>query len=205
MSKDPGFIIGGGPSLRGFDFESLLGLRCMAINAAFKEVPWADCAFIGDTRLLDRLAEDDDWTRFGGDRYTRDTQLARVTKEQPKYMWPLRTQDEWSTTPGCVITLGNTGLCGINLAELLGWDPIFLLGFDADGDRGDGRMDNYHAHYPRDWAKPTAFSREKFVRIFDSVKSAVRAKVYNCNPDSELTCFPKITPEDAIQRCHDCV
>lgn len=187
--------------MKSFDFEQLQDRRVMAINVAFKEVPWSSCAVIGDTRLLDDLADDEDWMAFKGARYSRDTQLARLSKTQPAPIENLETQQEWSTNQGCVVSLGNTGLCGLNLAELLGWDPIFLLGFDADGDRGDGRMANYHDHYPKDWAKPEAFSRQKFVRVFESVRRSITTKVYNCNPKSSLDCFEKITMAEAIALC----
>lgn len=42
------FLIGGGPSLRCFDFGRLLGRHCLAINEAFVDAPWADLLFFRD-------------------------------------------------------------------------------------------------------------------------------------------------------------
>ena len=35
------FIIGGGPSLKGFDFARLKDKTCVAVNLSFRYVPWA--------------------------------------------------------------------------------------------------------------------------------------------------------------------
>lgn len=198
--SNPGFIIGGGPSLSGFDFRSLRGKRCMAINVAFKEVPWADIALIGDTRLLDHLADDKDWDRFTGDRYTRASQLSRAKEPQPKDITPLETQEAWSRQKGCVVSLGNTGLCGLNLAELLGWSPLFLLGFDCGGFDETGRLANYHLRYPLRWLKPGLYLVDKFTQAFRAVIGDIRAEVYNCDSKSGLECFPKITFQEAIAK-----
>lgn len=195
---NPGFIIGGGPSLKDFDFRLLRGLRCMAINVAFKDVPWADIAFIGDTRLLDHLAGDKNWDRFTGDRYTRASQLSRAKELQPKDITPLESQETWSRQKGCVVSLGNTGLCGLNLAELLGWSPLFLLGFDCGGFDEAGRLANYHERYPLRWLKTGLYLVNKFTKAFDSVISDIRAEVYNCDSKSGLEYFPKINFQEAL-------
>ena len=46
------FIVGGGPSLKGFDFERLRGERVIAINKAFYDVPFADIVFAMDSPFL---------------------------------------------------------------------------------------------------------------------------------------------------------
>mgnify|MGYP002682074433 CR=1 FL=1 len=47
------FIVGGGPSLKGFDFGRLRGERVIAINRAFEACPTADIMFAMDPRLYD--------------------------------------------------------------------------------------------------------------------------------------------------------
>jgi len=207
----PGFIIGGGPSLRGFDFGRLRGLLCMAINVAFKDVPWADIAYIGDARLLDQLADDPDWSAFNGLRYTRSHPLGRSL--QPKFINVLVRSDRWEK-PGFIIggganpvriaSLGNSGLSGVNLAEQLGWSPIFLLGFDCGGFTGSGKMANYHDRYPEHWRKPGPFLTKKFTDGFRDVLPDITAEVYNCNLQSELECFPKLTFDEAVDLCRSC-
>ena len=196
--SNPGFIIGGGPSLRGFDFEALRDLRCMAINVAFKDVPWAEVAYVGYARLLDQLADDPEWGKFEGLRYTRSHQTGRLQKLQPQNVNVLRRADAWQTDPSRIASLGNSGLSGVNLAEQLGWSPIFLLGFDCGGFTKSGKMANYHDRYPDHWRKPGSLLMSKFTDGFRKVLSDITAEVYNSNPQSELDCFPKVTFEEAV-------
>lgn len=173
----------------------------MAINVAFKDVPWAEVAYIGDTRALDLLADDAAWKAFEGSRYTRANKLERTKKPQPKAITGLTEIRRWSKDKGSVVGLGTAGLGGLNVAEQLGWDPIFLLGFDCDGYTRDGRMGNYHDRYPSNWAKSGGAMTFKFTRAFNMVSGDITAKVYNCNPASQLECFPKITIERAFELC----
>ena len=205
-SVKPGFVIGGGPSLKGFDFERLRNRRCLAVNMAFKDVFGAWGAYIGDARLINKLSLDPYWPRFQGKRFTRRDHWYKSKADPGTLLGRFRyrlldSMTVWSSYPGSVVHLGNGGLAAMNVAELHGWDPIFLLGFDCSGDRGDGRMANYHDRYPRGWAKPAAYLEKKFVNSFEAVKKGIRSKVYNCNPDSALDVFEKITFERALEIC----
>lgn len=176
----------------------------MTINVAFKEVPWAKVAYVGDARLLDEIAEDPDWGVFEGLRYTRAQQTGRLEKRQPQHINVLRRSNSWETDPSKIASLGNSGLSGVNLAEQLGWSPIFLLGFDCCGFTETGKMANYHDLYPDDWRKPGTFLTKKFTDGFARVLNDITAEVYNCNPQSELDCFHKLTFDEAIDKCRNC-
>jgi len=64
---EPCFIIGGGPSLKGFDFESLRGKgRVIAINRAYEHVPFADVHFFMDNRYYKRVQGEAAWQTFRG-------------------------------------------------------------------------------------------------------------------------------------------
>ena len=197
----PGFLIGGGPSLKKFQFERLRGRRCMAVNVAFKDVPWAEIGYVGDTRLLDQLADDKDWAAFAGLRYTRANKLAQAKKPQPKKIKGLVEIRRWAKNKTEIVGLGNSGLSALNLAEHLGWDPVFLLGFDCCGYTSKGKMGNYHARYPPEWAKPGTSMHMKFTRAFRMVSDDIRIKVYNCTAESQLDCFPKISFDEALHLC----
>ena len=79
----------------------------------------------------------------------------------------------------------SSGAAAIWLADRLGCHPIYLLGFDM----GEGR---WHDNYPRDWDDVSS-PYEKFrLEIEESIARQVRANVYNCSPNSSLTCFPHL-------------
>lgn len=201
----PGFVIGGGPSLRGFDFERLRGQRCLAVNVAFRDVPWAESIYIGDTRLLTRVFDSGNWKSLAGRMYTRANRRQEAGVPKEPFAQCFLPQHEWATDPKGIriCDRGQSGLSAVNLAELLGYDPIFLLGFDCKGTIPErpGLMANYHDRYPKDWNKPEAHMSQKFTAAFDDVKDDIRAKVYNCSPDSALECFEKITFEKAMEIC----
>jgi hypothetical protein len=57
---EPCFIIGGGPSLKGFDFNRLRGQgRVIAINRALEYAPWADVVFFMDWKLYKRYHDNE--------------------------------------------------------------------------------------------------------------------------------------------------
>src|SRR5580765_4838948 len=41
----PVAVIGGGPSLKGFDFEALCGCHVLAVKGSMFDIPWADAGF----------------------------------------------------------------------------------------------------------------------------------------------------------------
>ena len=82
----------------------------------------------------------------------------------------------------------NCGIGALNLADVLGADPIYLIGFDCKTD--DKRRTHGHDRYPWEWGtNPRRFKR--WVEEFIWASKLVRAKVYNLNPQSAIECFEK--------------
>jgi hypothetical protein len=86
----------------------------------------------------------------------------------------------------------NVGMAAINLADILGADPIYLLGFDA---RPDAERAHHHGAYPPGWTLTERESREvvyrKWHEQFRKIAQMVRARVVNLNPESGIDAFPK--------------
>ena len=148
------FVVGGGPSLKGFDFRVLKGDHVIVVNRAYIDVPFADVFFTEDLRFIEKYSKRDDWKAFKGVKvihsldptYTPmflkcDPDLFIIEKEEER-CWSKSLHDGLSYN-------SNSGIGALNLADILGADPIFLLGFDC---RGEGRyISNYHDDYPREW------------------------------------------------------
>ena len=82
----------------------------------------------------------------------------------------------------------NSGYGALNLAMVLGADPIYLLGYDCA--KGPDGEKNYHGGYPTA-SNPAAL--EKFKEAFKAGAKMLRPgrhHIYNLNPDSALRCFP---------------
>lgn len=178
------FILGGGPSLRGFDAEQLRGRgRIIAVNdAGLHMAPWADMLFFADRR----------WLEWNADKLHLH-QGRIVSRRRPAVMddiiyWLSFTPGRLSTNPHEV-----GGLCGgssaINIAYLLGASPIVLLGFDM-------RPGNWHENHKRPPARNShAF---KFIPALEKMAPALEGRVLNATPGSALTCFPMASLEDII-------
>jgi len=186
------FIVGGGPSLKGFDFERLRGERVIAVNKAFLDVPFADIVFGMDRSFLDlimtgRLGENyrQAFESFGGVKLWLD--LSNYSYPPGVYSVPSAGEIGWTKSLYEGLYNGrNSGYGALNLAMVLGADPIYLLGYDCS--KGPAGEKNYHDGYPSG-AKPDAMNI--FRRAFEAGAALLNGKprIINLNPNSALRCF----------------
>lgn len=130
------FVIGGGPSLKTFDWNRLIGCNTIGCNQAF--FLGADicniCTF-GDKRFWDSFRSALDL--FGGWVVTN----YRISNP-PNWLNVFTRQDEGVSPPGeCLAWNGNTGAMSIDLALKLGAKRVLLLGFDLGS---PGPMRHWH-------------------------------------------------------------
>ena len=197
------FLIGGGPSLRGFDFERLRGRgRIIAINKAFMDAPFADMMFsmdhrfykwlrIGIRRNMDDAKEQ--FANFAGIKCWVDIDNAHY---DDIYFVVGKRGAEMAVSIADGIPPGNnSGYAAIQLAMCLGCDPIYLLGYDMSHDAG---VSHYHGGYPIAQREITVV---RFRHKFESVAQRIlkRTNVYNLNPDSALRCFPFANIDDVLK------
>lgn len=203
------FIIGGGPSLRGFDFERLRGKgRVIACNRVFLDVPFADMMIAMDidlyrwihsgalSRQLGRKKNEalrefrkfkglKVWIEIGNNRmngihYIHNYRFPRITRRFRQGVY----------------TGNNTGVGALMTAACLACKPIYLLGIDG---RHEGKRTHYHSGYPRRQADKTAAS---FVNHFKFVSGPLKRnkfRVVNLNPHSAVRCFPFSTIDEVLK------
>lgn len=189
--QDVIYCVGGGPSLRGFDFSRLRGRRCVAVNRAFEVVPWAEVLFFMDLRfwnwysrqVLETVSpETRIVTAAAGIRHPRvETVVARGGAG---------LETKW----GFVRHGNNSGYAAVNIAVQLGARLVVLLGYDMRPDAG-GRH-HWHDGYPVP-QRPDVYRR--MLQHWQSLESACRAAgvvVINATPGSALRTFP-LAPQDA--------
>ena len=185
------WIIGGGKSLEGFDFNLLRGENVIAINRAIEVAPFAEVMFSMDSRLYgwykrrnpEMPAEAHDafhafrglrvWTAGDGDSFDNDVLLVKR----------LGNHGLSTSLRDGVFTGGNSGYAALQLAVCLGATNIHLLGYDMT--RG-----NWHSGYPTDGSDP---STRGWIEGFNKLAPQLEAlgvKVVNMNPASKLQCFP---------------
>lgn len=189
-----GFVIGGGPSIRDFDFERLRGRgRVIAVNDAGIEpgrATWADVLFWADLRWLD----------WNFDKLHRHTGQFKISRKPNKYAFGFPVYElnhkigTYSRDPE---TLG--GWCGgssaINLGALFGLRVIILLGFDMK----EAPVMNWHSNHK---LPHEAFQhRNKFIPTLERMAPQLErdgVTVINTNLQSGLRCFPFASIEEIL-------
>lgn len=186
-------LIGGGPSLTGFDFAQLEGTGAIivAINDALRAAPFADVAFSIDTLWLDRRA-----TMLG---YFQGEIVAAAP---PGYRPPLdRIQllrrvaaSGLSRRADTLLTGGNSGFAALGMALMREAAEVFLLGYDltqAGHFHGGYEWQSRYGvrHYPQ-WARAFA--------VLASEAAARGTAVFNCNRRSAISAFPFATIDESL-------
>ena len=187
------FILGGGPSLRGFDIEQLKGRRVIAVNNAYKMANWIDVMFFGDCRWWNVHAKN--LLNFAGLKVTTCAQ--HLDKPGIKVIKKRNSPTGISNDRGIVTWNLSSGACAINLAVHFGVKSIVLLGYDM---KKDGEAHNWHNdHVNSKNLKRNPYQR--FMRNFPAIAESLRRthiKCVNANPDSALEVFPKVCLEDVL-------
>jgi hypothetical protein len=163
------FVVGGGPSLEGFDFALLRGRHCLAINEAFVDVPWADLLFFRDYEWFARNAAAlADWPGLivtvspgaARDWPERLLLVAANTREMPRAR--------------------ASGQQSVSLAIIMRAARIVLLGFDWNHDGG-----NYHDRHPAPGLKYRGGLLESWHGYRERAARA-GAEIINATPDSRI-------------------
>lgn len=191
------FIIGGGPSFAGFDFSLLKDELTIGINMAFVHRPTINLIY--DLRLMERLTVDSTWAAYKGEKlwlnYETPYDRGRFPNVTELYecIHKGTGQPMWSKTLEEGLYRGNNaGVAALNLADILGASPICLMGYDFKGRAGQSV--NWHSAYPAEWKQEENVYRS-YIECFQGIKSMVKGRVVNLNPDSMLRCFDFNTVE----------
>lgn len=201
----PCFIIGGGPSLKDFDWSRLKGKRTIGVNLAFMKFE-PTVIFSMDTRFLR-------WIETGAYGHETKIRLLKATGYKlwnvtykaslPDYIFiakVFRNYNEGRRAFTSTLKEGlghgaNSGYGALNLACCLGANPIYLLGFDCKHENG---KTHWHDGHP---SRQTARDIKKFALAFEWVAPQIKRKgirVINLNPDSGLNCFEKRNLEGTL-------
>ena len=186
------YIIGGGSSLKNFNFDQLKGLKTIAINKAVFFHQEADVLYWTDSRFYTWYKNDIDnfnGLKFAlkpGSQYTTDIKVLRKG-----------IQYGLEKDPHVLAHGNNSGYAAINLAYHLGANRIILLGFDM---HNNGKDTHFHDGYPTRPAGDHIY-RDKFLPGFKELERSLRVEgvtVFNASTHSQLNAFPKITLAQAL-------
>jgi len=187
------FIIGGGPSLKGLDWNSIKHFKIIGANDAYKLGPFIDYNVFADSQ----------WFRHHRDltKHAIATMVGHTAQPlQSSHVKFIRRilQKKFTEEKGEMGWFGNTGMSCISLALKLGASKIRLLGFDMQLDI-EGNS-NYHGDninspdplvYDR-FLKNGGFLKRSLDKIYPGVE------ILNCNLKSAWNVFPKVALESVL-------
>jgi len=195
------FIIGGGASLRRFDWRCLSSELVVGINRAFEVGDWAFNVAM-DTNLFARFECGDAgeaatarWKNYAGYRVWwggSNYLFPPPDRDHPYDIWTVEPAAHHEFPLGSLARLSaanNTGVLALNLAVVLGASPIYLLGFDMNSPT-TGQSWWHDGYAGKDQGAKVYAS---FIRDFELIAPRIPAttEVINLNPDSALPTFPK--------------
>lgn len=194
LKDDTVFIVGGGQSLRGFDYNILQDRKVIGINQA--------CVYIPNLTAI--YWADEDWAAKNDDTLERHScKLRFCAKRNPALDYatnntyrmlggaiPLKLTGDQGFDPDINNVRGNNSGCHVlNLCVNAGAKRIVLLGFDM-------QVGHWHNAYE------LSYNTEVYQGFLQSINSMAAelpsdVEVINCSMISAIEAFPKV-PIDVI-------
>ena len=196
-----GFVIGGGPSIKDIEKETLDKLEqevTIGVNKAYR--------LIKPTYLV--FSDQYFWKHFGHEvqkvdcikiipdniaRGVRNDQLVRVRRSNS-------IRDVLPTSMNTISFLNNSGVGALRIAFLMGCNPIYLLGMDMGPDTsGETHFHNDYKHDPKRKTSPNRY--QQFFTEFERTIKAMeerRVNVVSCSPISTLNSIIPYVPINEV-------
>lgn len=185
-----------GPSLTEDVAALCRGERVIAVNDAYRLLPFADVTYACDLAWWDvhRL------NLLAGEKWTSHSMSPKNDKRAVADQWGLqviegRDAPGFSRDPAVIHYGNNSGYQAVNLAILFGADPIVLVGFDMREVEGKSHFFGRHKAPLRDHAQFGIWC-SKFAKAAEKLGPAPR--IINATPGSALTCFPLMPLAEAL-------
>lgn len=141
----PAYVIGGGPSLEGFNFDLLKGRRTIGCNHAFRlGADICQICFFGDSGFFYGNAEL--LEKFEGHVVTSQ---GGIPRDLPWIHYFRRTNHGIPTASNHLAWNSNSGAAAAHLAILLGAKIVYMLGIDClHAQPKPQKKNNWHEHGP---------------------------------------------------------
>ncbi|MHA2023966.1 MAG: hypothetical protein ACTSWQ_09930 [Candidatus Thorarchaeota archaeon] len=200
------FIVGGGPSLKGFDFNLLVGKEVIVVNKAIIHVPGAKYFVTVDYTFLRKVNFSKLLTPSISKVFIACLHFDYIV-EKGGMIVDTRSNTVYDLSDFDVVVKSrqaegfgyrffdfrngyNSGYCALQLAVILGYKRINLLGFDLQVVKDQGPVfTHYHGGYGQNVNKFET-CLEKYLRCFltglDQLNRETDVKVISLSPISKL-------------------
>ena len=180
-------VMASGPSLSAEDIETVRQWReagdnryVIVTNTTYQSALWADALFFHDFKWWKKYSHDV-VAKFPGDKVT-------LSSVNSTFVTVMR--------PPAFNSYGNSGAGAISLAVLAGARRVITLGLDCQ--YTSGKRHHFGDHPP---GLGNAKSMNKWPSGFKRVAGHAKNKgveVINASRDTALTCFPRVSLEEAL-------
>lgn len=193
------YIVAGGSSLKNFDWNKLNNKFVIAINRSFEVLPNANIVYFTDKLFWEHhkeklLQHSGKLIRGILPNQIKETNCDRVEE------YIFTGEEGLEIQPGKLRSGNNSTYAAINLAFLLGFTKIYLLGVDMKWGETHNRKTS-HWHEGHSFYKEPEHSFNTFIKRFNTLLPSLTErgiKVINVNPDSALNIFEKKTFEEVF-------
>jgi len=198
------YIVGGGPSLKDFDFSKLNGHHVIAVNKSIFDVHHANYFLTIDYTFLRKI----DLIKFNQINTTKvfvinfvNNYIKEVSGRIIDTRWNLpydlkpfdviiksKSINGFGNTFGDFRNGNNSGFCALQLAILLGYTRINLLGFDLSIDKN---KTHYHSGYSGTIQSQFLSRLDEYYKFFENGLIQLKdenpeIKIVSCSPISRL-------------------
>jgi hypothetical protein len=195
------YIIGSGASLKDFDFNAIYGKGyILAINHSAKYCNSDAIIFIDEKFYYQskEFLQEYKGTIFAS--WQSNYWLNALTSATVYYFSTIREKTYngrlHSQFYKGLYDSGNTGLCAIHLAIIMGAKNIYLLGYDLDSKAKEKHF--YDENGVDKFSNGGNYKKvEKMASLIErhSKYFGKYSHIYNCNPNSKIECYKKIAIE----------
>lgn len=200
MKDMPIVIMGSSPAAKGVRFDLLPKIKTLAVNHVIETYQKADMLIFQDLRFLRETTFDVD--NYRGFVFTANTS-PYGRKDQKKnvcYFKPLHNNCNPSADMNRgVYTRKSTGVCAVNIALILGCNPIYMVGLDNSKKYYDNYQEGDDTHLVTDYhAENNKKALDAYISTNNTLYepfSPYSKRIINVCEDGYLDYFRKISME----------
>lgn len=190
-------VAASGPSLTKEIAEQCRGHRVVAVQDAYRLMPFADVLYGCDAKWWDHHQ---DCKEFAGEKWSSHEEGTNDKREQflRLKLWIVagKRGKGFCADPHFIHYGSNSGFQAVNLALHFGATLIVLVGFDmraVDGKR------HFFGDHPQGFVKSSDY--KQFIAAFEEAAKCLPAgvEIVNATPGSALKCFPMMALDKVLE------
>lgn len=153
LKDKPIAVIGSSITAKDLDFMAVRKIKTLAVNHAIEKFPLADMLLFQDMRFLRKTAFNLD--AYKGYIFCSNTNpygRKQPDKKNICYFKPIQSGQNPSTDINRgVYTRKSSGVCALNVALIMGCNPVYLIGMDTPKDFNENYKDGEQLHIMKNY------------------------------------------------------